>query len=199
MIHPTAEVAPDVDVDPSTCIWQLAHVRESVRIGRDVVVGRGAYVGPGVSIGDRVKIQNYALIYEPAVVADGVFIGPAVVFTNDRYPRAVNPDGSKKSAADWVPVGVNVLSGASIGARAVCVAPVTIGRWSLVAAGSVVTADVPDYAVVAGAPARRIGWVGPAGERLVAVVDSPDTFVCPRTGARFVSDASENLIEVQES
>ena len=199
MIHPTAEVAPDVDVDPSTFIWQLAHVRESVRIGRDVVIGRGAYVGPGVSIGDRVKIQNYALIYEPAVVADGVFIGPAVVFTNDRYPRAVNPDGSKKSAADWVPVGVNVLSGASIGARAVCVAPVTIGRWSLVAAGSVVTADVADYAVVAGSPARRIGWVGPAGEPLVAVEDSPDTYACPRTGARFVCDSLEHLIEVEES
>lgn len=199
MIHPTAEVAPDVDVDPSTFVWQLAHVRESVRIGRDVVIGRGAYVGPGVSIGDRVKIQNYALIYEPAVVADGVFIGPAVVFTNDRYPRAVNPDGSKKSAADWVPVGVNVLSGASIGARAVCVAPVTIGRWSLVAAGSVVTADVADYAVVAGSPARRIGWVGPAGEPLVAVEDSPDTYACPRTGARFVCDSLEHLIEVEES
>lgn len=197
MIHPTAEVAPDVDVDPSTFVWQLAHVRESVRIGRDVVIGRGAYVGPGVSIGDRVKIQNYALIYEPAVVADGVFIGPAVVFTNDRYPRAVNPDGSKKSAADWVPVGVNVLSGASIGARAVCVAPVTIGRWSLVAAGSVVTADVADYAVVAGSPARRIGWVGPAGEPLVAVEDSPDTYACPRTGARFVCDSLEHLIEVE--
>jgi acetyltransferase-like isoleucine patch superfamily enzyme len=199
MIHPTAEVAPDVDVDPSTFVWQLAHVRESVRIGRDVVIGRGAYVGPGVSIGDRVKIQNYALIYEPAVVADGVFIGPAVVFTNDRYPRAVNPDGSKKSAADWVPVGVNVLSGASIGARAVCVAPVTIGRWSLVAAGSVVTADVADYAVVAGSPARRIGWVGPAGEPLVAVEDSPDTYACPRTGARFVCDSLEHLIEVEQS
>jgi acetyltransferase-like isoleucine patch superfamily enzyme len=197
MIHPTAEVAPDVDVDPSTFVWQLAHVRESVRIGRDVVIGRGAYVGPGVSIGDRVKIQNYALIYEPAVVADGVFIGPAVVFTNDRYPRAVNPDGSKKSAADWVPVGVNVLSGASIGAGAVCVAPVTIGRWSLVAAGSVVTADVADYAVVAGSPARRIGWVGPAGEPLVAVEDSPDTYACPRTGARFVCDSLEHLIEVE--
>ena len=199
MIHPTAEVAPDVDVDPSTFVWQLAHVRESVRIGRDVVIGRGAYVGPGVSIGDRVKIQNYALIYEPAVVADGVFIGPAVVFTNDRYPRAVNPDGSKKSAADWVPVGVNVLSGASIGARAVCVAPVTIGRWSLVAAGSGVTADVADYAVVAGSPARRIGWVGPAGEPLVAVEDSPDTYACPRTGARFVCDSLEHLIEVEQS
>ena len=197
MIHPTAEVAPDVDVDPSTFVWQLAHVRESVRIGRDVVIGRGAYVGPGVSIGDRVKIQNYALIYEPAVVADGVFIGPAVVFTNDRYPRAVNPDGSKKSAADWEPVGVNVLNGASIGARAVCVAPVTIGRWSLVAAGSVVTADVADYAVVAGSPARRIGWVGPAGEPLVAVEDSPDTYACPRTGARFVCDSLEHLIEVE--
>ncbi|MDQ5975753.1 MAG: UDP-2-acetamido-3-amino-2,3-dideoxy-glucuronate N-acetyltransferase [Actinomycetota bacterium] len=195
MIHSTAEVSAGADVDTSASVWQFAHVREGARVGRDVVIGRGAYIGPGVVIGDHCKVQNHALVYEPAVVADGVFIGPAVVFTNDRYPRAVNPDGSQKSAADWEPVGVTVLSGASIGARAVCVAPVTIGRWALVAAGSVVVKDVPDFAMVAGAPARRIGWVGPAGEALVEVDGDAGRLVCPRTGARFVLTAPDTLAE----
>ena len=195
MIHTTAEVSPDADVDPSASIWQFAHVREGARVGSDVVVGRGAYIGPGVVIGDRCKVQNHALVYEPAVVGEGVFIGPGVVFTNDRHPRAINPDGTQKSAADWDAVGVTVLSGASIGARAVCVAPVTIGRWALVAAGAVVVRDVPDFAMVAGAPARRIGWVGPAGERLVEVDGDPQRLSCPRTGAHFVLTGPETLVE----
>lgn len=153
------------------------------------------YIGPGVLIGDRCKIQNYALLYGPTVVSDGVFIGPAVVFTNDRYPRAINPDGAQKSAADWHPVGVTVMNGASIGARAVCVAPVIIGRWALVAAGSVVVRDVPDFALVAGTPARRIGWVGPAGERLVEVDGDPHRLRCPRTGTHFVLTGPESLVE----
>ena len=198
MIHTTAEVSTDADVDPSASIWQFAHVREGARVGREVVIGRGAYVGPGVLIGDRCKIQNHALVYEPAVVSEGVFIGPAVVFTNDRSPRAVNPDGSQKSAADWEPVGVTVLGGASIGARAVCVAPVTIGRWALVAAGSVVVKDVPDFAMVAGVPARRIGWVGPAGEALEPVEGDSARFTCPRTGARFVLVSPDVLAEEVE-
>lgn len=199
MIHTTAEISPDADVDPSASIWQYAHVREGARVGGEVVVGRGAYIGPGVVIGERCKVQNHALVYEPAVVGDGVFIGPGVVFTNDRHPRAINPDGTQKSGADWDPVGVTVLTGASIGARAVCVAPVTIGRWALVAAGSVVVCDVPDFAMVAGAPARRIGWVGPAGERLVEVDGDPRRLCCPRTGALFVLSGPETIAEAADA
>ena len=199
MVDPTAEISPDAVVDPTATVWQHTHIRERARIGAHTIIGAGAYVGPGVVIGERCKVQNHALVYEPAVVADGVFIGPAVVFTNDRHPRAVNPDGSQKSAADWDPVGVTVLGGASIGARAVCVAPVTIGRWALVAAGSVVVRDVPDFAMVAGAPARRIGWVGPAGEALVEVDGDADRLVCPRTGARFVRVGPDTLTEVADT
>ena len=165
-------------------MWHLAQVREDARVGADCIVGRGAYIGPGVVVGDRCKIQNHALVYEPAVLEDGAFVGPAVVFTNDYYPRAVNPDGSLKSADDWHAVGVTVRTGASIGARSVCVAPVTIGRWALVAAGSVVTKDVPDFALVAGVPARRIRWVGRAGAPLDP--DGDDTWLCPTTGERYV-------------
>ena len=134
-------------------------------------------------VGDRCKVQNYALVYEPAVLEDGVFVGPAVVFTNDHFPRAVAPDGTLKTADDWDPVGVTVRTGASIGARAVCVAPVTVGRWALVAAGSVVVRDVPDFALVAGVPARFVRWVGRAGVPLAA--NGPGRWRCPQTGAMY--------------
>lgn len=165
-VEPTADVATDAELGDGTTVWHLAQVREGARLGRQCVVGRGAYVGPGVQMGDHCKLQNYALVYEPAELGDGVFVGPAVVFTNDHFPRAIAPDGEQKRAGDWEPVGVKVGRGASIGARAVCVAPVTIGAWALVAAGAVVVHDVPDHALVVGIPARQVGWVGRAGRRL---------------------------------
>lgn len=179
-IDPTAEVAADVVHGDDTLIWGLAQVRERAVIGSNVVIGRGVYVGVGVRIGDRVKIQNFAQVYEPAEIADGVFIGPAVVLTNDQYPRAITPDGRSAGASDWTPVGVTIAEGASVGARSVCVAPVRIGRWALVGAGSVVTSDVPDHALVVGNPARQIGWVGRAGRRLVA--DADGLWRCQITG-----------------
>ena len=165
-IHASADVDPAAKVGDRTQVWHLAQLREEVHVGSDCVIGRGAYLGPGVRVGDRCKIQNHALVYEPAVIADGAFVGPAVVFTNDLNPRAVTPAGSLKGADDWECVGVVVEEGASVGARAVCVAPVRIGAWAMVAAGAVVTRDVPAYALVAGVPARQIGWVDRAGQRV---------------------------------
>lgn len=186
-IKPTAQVDESAVLGDGTTVWELAQIRENAHLGTQCVIGRGAYVGSGVQIGNNVKLQNYALVYEPATLADGVFIGPAVVLTNDTYPRSVGPDGSLKSGADWEAVGVDVAEGASIGARAVCVAPVRIGAWALVAAGAVVTRDVAPYALVAGVPATQIGWVGPSGVRLERLADG--TWSCPHTGDVFTESA----------
>lgn len=193
-IAATADVDPRATVLPGATIWHLAQVREDATVGRDCVISRGAYVGPGVRLGDRVKLQNYALVYEPAVLGDGVFVGPAAVLTNDEYPRAVTPEQRLKRGEDWTAVGVAVGEGASIGARAVCVAPVRVGRWALVAAGAVVTRDVPDFGLVVGVPARRVGWVGRAGAPLVAK-DDDNEYVCPRTGARYREEPTGRLTE----
>jgi UDP-2-acetamido-3-amino-2,3-dideoxy-glucuronate N-acetyltransferase len=193
VITATADVDERAILGRGTTVWHLAQVREHARLGRDCIVGRGAYVGPGVIIGDNVKIQNYALVYEPAQLDDGVFIGPAVVLTNDTYPRSVDVSGKLKRPADWTPAGVVVREGASLGARAVVVAGRVIGRWALVAAGAVVTRDVPDFALFAGVPARRIGWVGRAGEPLVKV--SARQWRCPRTGETY-EEQGDDLVPV---
>lgn len=186
-VSDTADVSPTARLGDGTSVWHLAQVREDAVLGRDCIVGRGAYVGPGVRMGERCKLQNYALVYEPAILEDGVFVGPAAVFTNDRYPRAITADGRLKDGDDWQAVGVTAHQGASVGARAVCVAPVVIGAWSLVAAGAVVITDVPDHALVAGTPARRIGWVGRAGLPLEMLGEA--TWRCPRTGETYAEEA----------
>ena len=182
-IQPTADVDGSAMLGTGTAVWHLAQIREHARLGRDCIVGRGAYVGPGVIIGDNVKLQNYALVYQPARLEDNVFIGPAAVLTNDLYPRSVDVSGKPKRPADWDARGVVVREGASLGARAVVMAGRSIGRWALVAAGAVVTRDVPDFALVAGTPARQIGWVGQAGVRLAPSGDG--RWRCPQTGRSY--------------
>ena len=195
-ILPSADLDDGVTIGDGSSVWHLAQVRGGAVLGENVIVGRGAYIGSGVHVGNNCKIQNYALVYEPAYLEDGVFIGPAAVLTNDTFPRAINPDGSAKSAHDWEPVGVTLRQGASVGARAVCVAPVTIGAWATVAAGSVVTRDVPDYALVAGVPARRIKWVGRSGFPLEPTGEN--TFRDPKTGDEF-QQSGDTLTLVKES
>lgn len=184
LVAPTATVEADARVGAGAQVWDHTVVRAGARVGDETILGRHVYIGPGARLGRRCKVQNQALVYEPAVLGDGVFIGPAVVLTNDTYPRAVTPDGRRKDADDWTAVGVTVDEGAAIGARAVCVAPVRIGRWASVGAGSVVTRDVPDHALVVGAPARRIGWVGRSGVPLVP--DGRDRWTCPVSGELYV-------------
>ena len=182
-VESSALVAPSAILGEGVRIWHHAQVREGAELGENVIVGKGAYVGPKVIVGRNSKIQNSALVYEPARLGDGVFIGPAAVLTNDRHPRAVNPDVSQKSATDWQPVGVQIDEGASIGAGAILVAPLHIGAWAMIAAGSVVVKDVPAHALVVGNPARQIGWVGKHGVRLVE--ESQDSFICPVSNSQY--------------
>lgn len=179
----TADVSDDATIGDGSRVWHLAQIREGAVLGENCIIGRGAYIGPAVELGDNCKIQNYALVYEPAKLSSGVFIGPAAVLTNDLHPRAINPDGTQKSASDWDMVGVTLEEGASVGARAVCVAPVTIGAWAMVAAGAVVTKDVAPHALVVGVPARQIGWVGHAGVKLEDAAEG--RLRCPETGDLF--------------
>jgi UDP-2-acetamido-3-amino-2,3-dideoxy-glucuronate N-acetyltransferase len=187
LIQPSADVDERAVIGAGTTIWHLAQIRENARIGRDCIVGRGAYVGAGVVIGDKVKLQNYALVYEPARLEDSVFIGPAAVLANDLFPRSVDMEGNLKRSDDWEAGGVVVREGASVGARAVILPGCAIGCWAMIAAGAVVTRDVPDFGLVVGVPARRVGWVGHAGVRLTEMGD--DIWRCPRTGAHYDESA----------
>jgi len=182
-VEATAVVAPSAEIGAGAKIWHHAQVREEVLLGENVIVGKGAYIGPKVHVGKNSKIQNSALIYEPASIGEGVFVGPGVILTNDRYPRAVNPDLTQKSAADWEPVGVQIETGASIGAGSVIVAPVRVGAWAMVAAGSVVVKDVPPHALVVGNPAKQIGWVSKRGARLIE--ETKNSFLCPVSKVRY--------------
>lgn len=196
-IHATADVAGSATIANSAKVWHNAQIRERAEISQDCVIGRGAYIGIGVTLGRACKVQNYALVYEPAVLEDGVFIGPAAVLTNDVFPRAINPEGSPKTTRDWKACGVHVKRGASIGANATCIAPVVIGEWALVGSGSVVTKDVPNFALVVGNPARRIRWVGKAGVPLEPQ-EEPGLYICPSSGDLYREISSNELIEVTE-
>jgi UDP-2-acetamido-3-amino-2,3-dideoxy-glucuronate N-acetyltransferase len=165
-IHPQAEVEEGAEVGRRTRIWHLAQVRSGARIGADCNIGRGVYIDGGVVVGNRVKIQNYVSVYNGVTVEDGVLVGPHAVFTNDKRPRAVTPTMRLKGPDDWQLVRTLVRQGASIGANAVLVCGITVGRWAMIGAGAVVTRDVPDHGLVVGNPARLIGYVCACGNRL---------------------------------
>lgn len=166
-IHPTADLEADVAIGRGTSVWHRAQIRVGARIGAECIVGRDAFIDEGVTIGDRVKIQNAALVYHGVTVEDGVFIGPNAILTNDRFPRAITATGELARADDWVVSPIVLRTGSAIGAGAVVVAGTDVGRFATVGAGAVVTRHVPDHALVAGNPARRIGWVCFCGQRLV--------------------------------
>ena len=183
-IHPSAEVSSQAEIGAGSSIWHQAQVREGARLGRNCIVGKGAYIDFGVRIGDNVKIQNRASVYHGVTIEDGVFVGPHVCLTNDKLPRAVNPDGSLKTDADWNVSPILVRQGAAIGAHSIVLPGVTIGRWALIGAGSVVTHDVPDYGLAWGHPARLHGFVCPCGHRLEAAEEQQDIVLarCPECG-----------------
>lgn len=166
-VHETADLEAGVSVGAGTAVWHRVQLRTGVRVGSECIIGRDAFIDEGVTIGNRVKIQNAALVYHGVTVEDGVFIGPGAILTNDRYPRAITSTGDLAKGGDWQVSPITLREGCSIGAGAVVVAGVDVGKYATVGAGAVVTKDVTNYALVAGSPARRIGWVCACGERLV--------------------------------
>ncbi len=186
VIHPTAEVDPRAVIGAGTRIWHWTQVREGVQLGAESIVGKGCYLDADVQIGSRVKIQSNVSIFHGVTIEDGVFIGPHVCFTNDKAPRAINPDGSLKGATDWKISPILVRYGASLGANATIVCGITIGRFATVGAGAVVTRDVPDYGLVLGNPARLVGYVCACGGRLpggpLAPAAPAEQRTCPACG-----------------
>jgi acetyltransferase-like isoleucine patch superfamily enzyme len=195
-VHPTADVSAGAQIGQGTSIWNHARVREGAVMGEGCILGTGAYVDCGVIIGSNVKIQNGALLYRGATLEDGVFIGPRACLTNDIYPRSINPDGSIKTEEDWTVVPIHIHYGASIGAGAIVLPGVTVGRFALVAAGAVVSRDVPDHGLVMGAPARLAGYVCRCGRRLARAGEG---WRCATCGSAYVmvspSSVSEPMAE----
>jgi len=164
-VHPTADVEEGAQVRAGTKIWHLAHVRNSAKIGGGCVIGRNVYVDANVVVGDLVKIQNNVSVYQGVTIEDEVFVGPCVVFTNDLRPRAQNPH--------WEITPTLIRHGASLGANCTIVCGTEIGAYAMVAAGSVVTKSVQPNQLVAGNPARHLGWVDQAGNVVSRDADRP--------------------------
>ena len=183
MIHESAFVDQPSEIGAGTKIWHFCHVLPNTRIGRDCSFGQNVMAGPDVTIGDSCKIQNNVSIYKGVTLEDRVFCGPSCVFTNVLTPRA-----GVERKDEFAPTLVR--EGASIGANATVVCGTTVGRYCLIAAGAVVTKDVPDFALMAGVPAKRIGWVSESGDRLGS------DLICPRTGQQYAEVAPDRLERV---
>jgi UDP-2-acetamido-3-amino-2,3-dideoxy-glucuronate N-acetyltransferase len=180
-IHESSYVDDGVEIGAGTKIWHFSHILGNTRIGTNCSMGQNVVVGPNVVVGNNVKVQNNVSIYDGVILEDGVFCGPSCVFTNVHNPRA---EVDRKNEFRKTVVSI----GASIGANATIVCGHNLGKYCFIAAGATVTKEVPAYALMAGTPARRIGWMSKAGARL------GDNFVCPETGAKF-RQVSENQIE----
>ena len=180
VVHPSAIVDAGAQLGEGTRVWHFAHVCGGARIGDGCSLGQGVYVGNDVRIGHNVKVQNNVSVFDAVTLEDDVFCGPSMVFTNVHNPRSAV---TRKS--EYRPT--RVKQGATLGANCTVVCGTTIGRHAFVGAGAVVSRSVPDFALVVGVPARRIGWVSRHGERLVFKADANgEEAVCPATGERYV-------------
>ncbi len=168
-VHDTANIEDNVEIGEGSKIWAYSHIRKDSKIGKNCIIAEGVFIDEKSIIGENCKIQNHAIVYHQAILEGGVFIGPNVCFTNDKQPRAINPDGTLKSADDWTASEIKIGTGAAIGGHS-CITPgVTIGKWAMAGSGSVITKDIPDYGLVYGNPARLHGFVCACGKKLVEV------------------------------
>lgn len=189
-VHASAIVDDGATLGEGTRVWHFAHVCAGARIGARCALGQGVYVGNDVVIGDNVRIQNQVSVYDGVTLEDDVFCGPGMVFTNVINPRSAVPrkDEYRRTL---------VRRGATVGANATIVCGATIGRWAFVGAGAVVRGDVPDFALVVGVPARRIGWMSRHGLRLALPARGHAEATCPATGERYRLDG-ERLVALDD-
>ena len=175
-IHPSAEVAPSAQIGEGTKIWNLAQIREGASIGRDCIISKDVYIDSGVKIGNRVKIQNGVSLYKGVVLEDDVFVGPHSAFTNDFRPRSFN--------RDWEVVPTVLRKGASVGANATIICGITLGEYSMISAGAVITDDALPYGLYIGNPARLKGFVSKSGYEMTCSKAESGHLVyqCKRTG-----------------
>ena len=188
-IHSSSDVHPDASIGEGTYVWNNVQIREKVKIGTNCIIGKGVYVDIGVSIGNNVKIQNGVSVYAGVEIEDDVFVGPNAAFTNDLYPRA--------TLRDWKIVQTRLRFGCSIGANATIVCGVVVGAYAMVAAGAVVTSDIPPFALVSGNPARIVGFVCEKGHRMVQknTMDEQASFECPECGQKLSFSAKVDIAE----
>ena len=176
-IHGTADVSGQANIGKNAKIWHHAQIRENAKIGSNCIIGKNAYIDHDVLIGNNVKIQNNALVYYGSKIEDGVFIGPNVCLTNDKIPRAITKDGKLKDNKDWNAGSILIKKGASIGAATVILPGTIIGKFAMVGAASLVTKDVPDYALVYGNPAKLKGYVCKCGAKITKIVEKGDKLI----------------------
>jgi UDP-2-acetamido-3-amino-2,3-dideoxy-glucuronate N-acetyltransferase len=190
--HQTAEVSEKALIGDGTRIWHYVQIRENAKIGKNCILGKNVYVDFDVKIGNNVKIQNNSSVYHGVTIEDGVFIGPHVCLTNDKFPRAITPEGDLKTGDDWEVGKTLIKKGASIGACTVILPGVTIGEYALVGSGSVVTKDVPQHGLIYGNPARLTGFVCICGKKLEKSGKKNEKVIlkCPTCGKEIVLQES---------
>ena len=178
-VHPSAIVDEGAEIGEGSRVWHFVHVCGDARVGKNVSLGQNVFVGNKVVIGDNCKIQNNVSVYDNVTLEEGVFCGPSMVFTNVYNPRSLIE--RKSEYRDTL-----VKRGATLGANATIICGVTLGEFSFVGAGAVVTQDVPPYALVAGVPAKQIGWMSEFGEQLQLPLDGVGTATCPHSGDHYI-------------
>lgn len=183
-VHETAIIDDGAQIGEGSRIWHWAHVCAGAKIGQGVSIGQNVFVGNKVSIGDRCKIQNNVSVYDNVTLEEGVFCGPSMVFTNVYNPRALIE--RKDQYRDTL-----VKKGATLGANCTIVCGITIGEYAFIAAGAVITKDVKPYALMAGVPAKQIGWMSEYGEQIPLPSQGYGTYHCPHTGGEYTLSGAE--------